>query len=126
MERELETLRQQVAEPTRKIMWVEKSQREAELEQRLAHAECTLEEMRGVEKGRFSMLIRPFENITEVACSVGKGKEVEGTWGKSKKIPATKIVDAEVVSSVREEEFRKRAEEAERELGALQDERKSE
>ena len=59
-------------------------------------------------------------------CSVGKGKEVEGTQGKSKKVPATKIIDMEVVASAHEEEFRKRAEEAERELGALQDERKSE
>ena len=56
MERELEMLQQQVTEPTRKIMWVEKSHWEAELEQRLAHAEHTLEEMRGVEKGKFSML----------------------------------------------------------------------
>ena len=61
MERELETLRQQVTEPTRKIMWVEKSQREAELEQRLARAERTLEEMRGVEKGRSSMLNQPLK-----------------------------------------------------------------
>jgi hypothetical protein len=51
---------------------------------------------------------------------------VEGTRGKSRKIPTTKIVDVEVVSSACEEEFRKWAEEAERELGALQDERKSE
>ena len=51
---------------------------------------------------------------------------MEGTRGKSKKIPVTKIVDAEVVSSAHEEEFRKWAEEAERELSALQDERKSE
>ena len=51
---------------------------------------------------------------------------MEGVWGKSKKVPAIKIVDAEVVASACEEEFRKRAEEAERELGALQDERKSE
>ena len=64
--------------------------------------------------------------LAEVACSVGKGKEVEGAWGKSKKVPVTKIVDAEVMASVCEEEFRKWAEEAERELGVLQDERKSE
>ena len=57
MERELETLRQQVAEPTRKIMWVEKSHQEAELGQQLACTKCTLEEMRGVEKGKFSMSI---------------------------------------------------------------------
>ena len=51
---------------------------------------------------------------------------MEGAQGKSKKVPTTKIVDTEVVASAREEEFRKRAEEAERELSALQDERKSE
>ena len=51
---------------------------------------------------------------------------MEGTRGKSKKIPATKIVDTEVVASACEEEFRKRAEEAERELGVLQGKWKSE
>ena len=64
--------------------------------------------------------------LAEVMCSVGKGKEVEGAQGKSKKVPVTKIVDVEVVASVCEEEFRKQVEEAERELSALQDERKSE
>jgi len=64
--------------------------------------------------------------LAEVACSVGKGKEVEGAWGKSKKVPTTKIVDTEVVASAHEEESRKWAEEAERELGILQDEWKSE
>ena len=62
----------------------------------------------------------------EVACFVGKGKEVEGVRGKLKKVPAIKIVDAEVVASACEEESRRWAEEAERELGVLQDEQKSE
>src|ERR1700731_2579336 len=61
MERELETLRQQVAEPTRKIMWVEKSQREPGLGQALTPAKHPLEDMRGSEKGRFSMLIQPLK-----------------------------------------------------------------
>ena len=51
---------------------------------------------------------------------------MEGAQGKSKKVPMTKIVDVEVVASVHEEESRKWAEEAERELGVLQDEWKSE
>ena len=63
--------------------------------------------------------------LTEVVCFVGKGKEVEGVQGKSKKVPAIKIVDVEVVASTREEESRRQAEEAERELGVLQDEQKS-
>ena len=60
------------------------------------------------------------ETFAEVAYSVGKGKEVEGVWGKSKKVPMVKIVDAEVVASACEEELRKWVEEAEREFDVLQ------
>ena len=57
LERELVTLWQQVAEPMRKIVWVEKSHWEAELEQWLAHAEHALEEATGVGKGKFLLFI---------------------------------------------------------------------
>ena len=51
---------------------------------------------------------------------------MEGVRGKLKKVPMIKIVDTEVVASACEEEFRKQAEEAERELGVLQGKWKSE
>jgi hypothetical protein len=52
LERELATLRQQVAEPTRKTVWVGKSQREVELEMELKAVRRELETVRGNAKGK--------------------------------------------------------------------------
>ena len=56
MERELATLRQQVAEPGMKTLWVEKSRREAELERRMIVLERELETVRATVKGEFSLI----------------------------------------------------------------------
>jgi hypothetical protein len=52
LERELATLRQQVAEPTKKIMWVGKSQKEVELEMELKAVRRELEVVRESVKGK--------------------------------------------------------------------------
>ena|ERR1700730_2481341 len=57
-------------------------------------------------------------------CPIGKEKEVEGMWGKLKKVPAVIIVDAEVAGSVHKEELREWAEGIERVFEALQGEGK--
>ena len=54
LERELTMLQQQLMEPMRKTLWVEESEREAELELELVAERNELEEVQRGEKGEFS------------------------------------------------------------------------
>jgi hypothetical protein len=115
LERELATLRQQVAEPTRKTVWVGKSQREVELEMELKVVRRELEAVRGNAKGKSSVSSSLPEFLLKSQFA-GKGKEVEEVQGKPTKVPASKVVDAEIA------EVRARVTEVEREFEALQGE----
>jgi hypothetical protein len=61
LERELATLRQQLAEPSRKIMWVGKSREEVGLELELAAVRRELEEARREVKGELWLTLYIFE-----------------------------------------------------------------
>jgi hypothetical protein len=72
VERELATLRQQVAEPTRKTVWVYKSHRETELDVELAAAKRELEALRRSAKGESSSFLN-VQRLNSRVCRKRKG-----------------------------------------------------